>query len=561
MFDVLVVEPQRLIYVPLGGAGEIGMNMYAYGWGARGEERFILVDVGVTFPSMDGTPGVDLITADPGWIAQQSDRIDAIIVTHAHEDHIGALGVLYDRLNAPIYARRFTARVAEAKLIDWGRDLGALNVVEAFPQMTKVGPFSFGLLPVTHSIPEASGLVIDTPKGRVVHTGDLKLDPNPIVGEAFDEALFRKVAKPGIKALVCDSTNVFSPQAGRSESELANPITELVKSAQGLMVATTFASNVARLKSLAEAGVNAGRSVCILGRSMQRMLGYARDTNVLGDFPATVALEDAQHIPRENLMLIVTGSQGERRAASAHLANGKYLGFDMREGDMFLFSSKTIPGNEVGVGRIINALVEQGVHVIDDSSGHYHVSGHANRPDLARLHEIFNPECLIPMHGEARHLYEHKRLAESGGRQALIVPNGAIANLSADVPSIEDHVETGRLYLDGKVLIGSHDGVVLDRMRMAIRGLVIASVIIEEGEFVGVWVEGLGLPQPNQGHEDLVSILEDEIENELLSVSRKTLRDDDAVIERVERRISFVCKEWIGKKPVARVLVERLEAE
>ncbi|MEM9212188.1 MAG: ribonuclease J, partial [Pseudomonadota bacterium] len=234
------------------------MNMYAYGWGLPGKERFVLVDMGVTFPSMDSTPGVDLIVADPGWIADQSDRIDGIIITHAHEDHIGALGMIYDRVAAPVFCRRFTSLVARTKLQDWNRDPEVVHMVAAFPEMTKIGPFNIGILPVPHSIPEASGLVIDTPVGRVVHTGDLKLDPEPIVGEAYDPKLFADVAKPGIQALVCDSTNVFSPQRGRSEATLREPIREMIAEATGLMVATTFASNIARLKTLAQAGVEAG---------------------------------------------------------------------------------------------------------------------------------------------------------------------------------------------------------------------------------------------------------------------------------------------------------------
>ncbi|MEO1563360.1 MAG: ribonuclease J [Pseudomonadota bacterium] len=553
------MSQERLIYVPLGGAGEIGMNMYAYGWGRPGKERFILVDLGVTFPSMDGTPGVDLITADPGWIADQADRIDGIIITHAHEDHIGALGMLYDRLSAPVYCRRFTALVAESKLDAWNRDTSVVRVLAPYPEMTKIGPFTVGIMPVPHSIPEASGLVIDTPVGRVVHTGDLKLDADPIVGEPFDPDFFKSIAQDGVKALVCDSTNVFSPHPGRSEAELRAPIRDLVVSAHGLVVATTFASNIARLKTLAQAGEEAGRSVCVLGRSMQRMMGYARDAEVLGSFPPIVALEDAQDIPRSNLMLIVTGSQGERRAASAQLASGKYLGFEMKEGDMFLFSSKTIPGNEVGVARVINALAEQGVRVIDDSTPEYHVSGHANRPDLSKVHELFKPEMLIPMHGEYRHLVEHARLATSNDLPSLVVPNGAVADLTGDVPEVVDNVETGRLYLDGHELIGAFDGVVLERVRMATRGMVAASVILEGDDLVGVWVEALGLPDPKRVDNELAVILESDLEDEVELTPVKTRRNDDTLIERLERRIAHSTNDLVGKKPVVRVLLNRLE--
>ena len=555
------MSTDRLIYVPLGGAGEIGMNMYAYGYGPEGREEFLLVDVGVTFPSMESTPGVDLIVADPGWIADQRDRIAGIIITHAHEDHIGALGMIFDRIAAPVYCRRFTSIVARAKMQDWNRDPDNITMVAAYPEMTQIGPFNVGIMPVPHSIPEASGLVIDTPVGRIVHTGDLKLDPNPIVGEAFDPEFYAEIASKGVKALVCDSTNVFSRSPGRSEAELNKPIQELITNAGGLMVAATFASNIARLKTLAQAGFDAGRSVCVLGRSMQRMLGFARDANILSDFPPLVDLEQAQEIPRGNLMLIVTGSQGERRAASAQLANGKYLGFQMKEGDTFLFSSKTIPGNEVGVARIINELASQGVRVIDDAVPDYHVSGHANRPDLQRIHEIFHPEMLIPMHGEYRHLLEHANLARQSGIVSEVVPNGAIADLTGHAPEIVNHVEAGRLYLDGSELIGAFDGIVLDRIRMATRGMVAASVIMEDDSLLGIWVEVLGLADPSTSDLELASILEEELEAEIDITPPRALKNDDDVIERLERRISRITRELIGKKPVSRVLLNRIEAE
>ena len=351
---------ERLIYLPLGGAGEIGMNAYVYGYGAPDKERLILVDMGVTFPDMDGTPGVDLILPDLSWLIERKDRLDAIFFTHAHEDHVGAVGHLWESLGAPVYARAFTANIARHKLDDRGLPGSAVQTVSPWPEATKAGPFTVHFLPVSHSIPESSGLVIDTEAGRVVHTGDFKLDETPMVGEPFDPALWSEVAKPGVRALVCDSTNVFSRHAGRSEATVGAEIETLVREAGQMVVATTFASNVARVKTLAEAGVRAGRSVCLLGRAMRRMIEAAVETGGLTGFPSVVSGEDAASIPRENLMLLVTGSQGERRAASAQLARGKYRGLEMKAGDLFLFSSKTIPGNERGVIRIINQCSESG---------------------------------------------------------------------------------------------------------------------------------------------------------------------------------------------------------
>jgi len=555
-----MTSKNKLIYLPLGGAGEIGMNMYLYGYGPKGKERFILADVGVTFPAMDGTPGVDLIMADTKFIQDRADRLDAIFITHAHEDHIGAIGLLWPRLKAPIYCRKFTAAVARAKMEDRNQNPDLIEVLPPYPEMQKVGPFKVGILPVPHSIPEASGLVIETPDQRIVHTGDLKLDPDPVVGEPFNPEMFKALGDKGVDVLVCDSTNVFSHKQNKSEATLVKPIADMIKGASGMVVATTFASNVARLKTLAQAGVDAGRSVCVLGRSMQRMLGYAHATGVLDNFPPTIELEDVPNVPRENLMLLVTGSQGEGRAASAQLARGKYLGITMQEGDTFLFSSKTIPGNEVSVGRIINSFAMQGVNVIDDSAEIYHVSGHANRPQLEEIHRLLKPKTLIPMHGEYRHLKEHADLAASKGIKSIVAPNGSVVEIDAKGAKVVDHIETGRTYLDGTRLIGAYDGVVLDRIRMATRGTVAVSLVLEGTDILGVWAEPIGLPQTDLNEDSLPDMMEEQIEAVLAKAKARTLKDDEEVEKLVSRAVSKVCKDEVGKKPVTRILINRLEA-
>ena len=555
-----MTSKNKLIYLPLGGAGEIGMNMYIYGYGPKGKERFILADVGVTFPAMDGTPGVDLIMADTKFIQERADRLDAIFITHAHEDHIGAIGLLWPRLEAPIYCRKFTAAVARAKMQDRNQNPDMIEILPPYPEMKTVGQFKVGILPVPHSIPEASGLVIETPDHRIVHTGDLKLDPNPGVGEPFDPEMFAELGKKGVDVLVCDSTNIFSTKPGRSEATLVKPIAKMIKGANGMVVATTFASNVARLKTLAQAGIDAGRSVCVLGRSMQKMLGYAHATGVLDNFPPTIELEDIPNIPRENLMLLVTGSQGEGRAASAQLARGKYLGITMQKGDTFLFSSKTIPGNEISVGRIINSFALQGVNVIDDSAEIYHVSGHANRPDLEEVHRLLKPKTLIPMHGEYRHLKEHADLATSNGINSLIAINGSIVEFSSKGAKVVDHIQTGRTYLDGSRLIGAFDGVVLERIRMATRGMAAVSLVIENNDILGVWVELIGLPETEAHEDDLPEMIEEQIENALTKSKGKFLKDDHEVEKLVSKIVSKVCKNEIDKKPVTRIMINRLES-
>ncbi|MEO0372368.1 MAG: ribonuclease J [Pseudomonadota bacterium] len=551
---------KRVVYLPLGGAGEIGMNAYVYGVGAPGKERFILVDLGVAFPDMDGTPGVDLIFPDISWLEERKDRLEAVFVTHAHEDHVGAVAHYYDRLGAPIYARAFTANIARRKMDDRGHPERAVITASPWPEVVEVGPFKVGFVPISHSIPESSGLVIDTPAGRVVHSGDFKIDADPVVGEAFDEDLWSGLSEPGVMALMCDSTNVFNDHPGRSEGTLGPEIESLIAGAKGMFVATTFASNVARVKTLAQAADRAGRSVCLMGRAMRRMIEASVETGVLTGFPKTVTIEDARSIPRENLALIVTGSQGERRAASAQLANGKYNGMELKSGDLFLFSSKTIPGNERGVNRIINLFSEKGVDVVDDSSGRYHVSGHANRPDLQRLHQMVRPKIVVPMHGEHRHLREHVKLAKQGQFDAVLAPNGTMIELTDQGASVAEYVETGRVYLDGQVQVGAMDGVVRDRIRMALNGHVMVNLILDENDdpLGDPWCEVMGLAETGNSRAPLVDVLEEDLSQFIGRAGDKTLTDDDKIEEGMRRVVRQTAMAEIGKKPEVTVIVSRL---
>ncbi|MDJ0638240.1 MAG: ribonuclease J [Paracoccaceae bacterium] len=553
------MSSERLIYLALGGAGEIGMNTYVYGWGAPGKERLILADVGVTFPDMDSSPGVDIIFADIEWLAERADRIEGIFITHAHEDHVGAVGHLWDRLKAPVYARAFTGHHARRKIEEYGHDPETVNIVAPWPEQIEVGPFKVGFAPISHSIPESSALIIDTPGGRIVHTGDFKLDATPIVGEPFDEAFWADIGKGGVHALVCDSTNVFSPKPGRSEATVGPEIVKLVENAPGMVVATTFASNVARVKTLAEAGEAAGRSICLLGRAMRRMIEASVLTGVVTDFPKTISPEEAEDIPRQNLMLLVTGSQGERRAASAALSRGKYLGLELAEGDTFLFSSKTIPGNEKGVIRVMNALSEKGVDVVDDGTDIYHVSGHANRPDLDRMHKLIDPKMVVPMHGEHRHLREHAKLAETNGAASVVAVNGSMVDLTGDAPKIVEYIEAGRTYLDGSVQIGALDGIVRNRLRMAMNGHVIVSVIMEDDELVGEpWVDLMGLPETGSSNAPLQDVLEEDLSQLIGRASRTTRADDDDLEDDIRKAVRKSADDEIGKKPEVTVVISRL---
>ena len=553
------MSQNRLIYLPLGGAGEVGMNCYVYGYGPRDKERLIVVDLGITFPDMDTSPGVDIILPDIAWLEARKDRIDGVFITHAHEDHVGAVGHTFSQLNSPIYARAFTANIARRKLSEHGVAANAVTVMAAWPDTVKLGPFKVGFLPISHSIPESSGLVIDTPDGRIVHTGDFKLDKTPLIGEGWDPVLWGEISKPGVKALVCDSTNVFSKTAGRSEATLGDNITSLVANAKQMVIATTFASNLARVKTLADAGHRAGRSVCLMGRAMGRMVDAAKESGVLDDFPSTISPEEALDVPRGNLMLLVTGSQGERRAASAQLANGKYRGHILKDGDLFLFSSKVIPGNERGVIKIVNQLSEIGVDVVDDEGGAYHVSGHANRPDLETMHAAIQPQILVPMHGEHRHLREHAKLGIAKGISSVVAVNGMVINLSGNAPKVDEYVETGRTYLDGSIKISALDGVVRDRIRMALNGHVMVSLILDEGGPLGEpWCEIRGLPEMGVSRADLIEVIEEDLNQFVMRASRKTMRDDKKLEDELRRIVRHSAQAEIGRKPEVTVVLSRM---
>ena len=554
------MSENRFIYLPLGGAGEIGMNVYVYGYGYADKERLIIVDLGVSFPDMDSSPGVDLILPDISWLIERRDRIEAIFITHAHEDHIGALALLWEKLGAPVYARSFTANVARRKMLEKNQPENVVNTTSIWPETVAAGPFEVAFVPISHSIPESSSLLIKTPAGRIIHSGDFKLDKTPIVGEAFDPGLWHEVVRDGITALVCDSTNVFTDEPGRSEGTLGDEIEALVASAPNMVVATTFASNIARLKTLAVAGERAGRSICLLGRAMHRMVEVAIETGVLTEFPHFVSPQEAKEIPRQHLMLLVTGSQGERRAASAQLSSGKFQGIELKEGDLFLFSSKTIPGNERAVIRIINQLSEKGVDVVDEANGLYHVSGHANRPDIKELHNLVQPQIVVPMHGEHRHLREHCKLAGESGKTSLICVNGMMAEISGNEPRIVDNIDTGRLYLDGKIQYGAKDGVIRDRIRMGLNGIVLVNIVMDdEDEILGEpWVELRGLPEIGYSDISITDILEEDLSQYLGRADSRTLEDDEAIEAGLIKAVRHSCMSEIGKKPEVVVIISRL---
>ncbi|MEM8792109.1 MAG: ribonuclease J [Pseudomonadota bacterium] len=554
-------KSKELVYLALGGAGEIGMNCYLYGLGSGDDRDWIMVDLGIGFGDMETSPGVELVLPDIEFITSRRKRLKAIFITHAHEDHIGAIPHLWKRLETPVYARRFTAEVIRRKLAETDIDPGIVHVVGTGERIP-AGDFEVEFLPITHSIPEASMLAIHTPKGTIVHSGDFKLDPSPQMGDPVDLGIYEKLGEQGVLAFACDSTNVFLEGESRSEEQIVGNLERVISEAKGAVAATTFASNVARLRTLAVAAQNSGRSVVVAGRAMRRMIEVAVETGLLTDFPTVTREEDADAIPRENLFYLVTGSQGEGRAAIARIAQGSHPSVKLKEGDTVLFSSKTIPGNEAAIYRLYNRLSEQGIRVIDGEMEAIHVSGHARRGDLERMVEILKPRVSLPIHGEHRHLVEHADQAKAWGVQPVVAPNGSIARLDGNKPEVVEYVETGRVYLDGTAHVGAFDGVIRERLKLARQGHVSVSVVVDEdGDLIAdPQVQCLGAPKDGEGwsaplDEMLASAIDEAIER----APTKVKRTDQSIEELVNRAIRTVTNPSWGKKPVTTVMVTRLE--
>ena len=550
-------DDSELVFAPLGGLGEIGMNCALYGIGPKKARKWLMVDLGLAFGG-DELPGVDLVMPDLAFIERVKRDLVGIIITHAHEDHIGALAEMWPRVGAPVYMTRFAAGLAEARRLgEPGAPKLPITIVRQ-GQRIDIGPFNVEFIAVAHSIPESCALAIRTPAGLVVHSGDWKIDATPLVGSTTDEARFRELGEEGVLALVCDSTNVMREGQSPSEADVEKSLSEIVGRAKGRVVLTTFASNVARLRAAAEAGLANGRQVMVLGRAIERVIAVARECGMLDGLPPFLSVDTFDRLPRDKVLALATGSQGEPRAALARMAEDEHPNARLVAGDTVIFSSRTIPGNEKGVGRIINGLALQGVDVITDRNQLVHVSGHPRRAELEQLYAWLKPRIAVPAHGEPMHLTEHVAFAKAQGvREVVRAFNGDVVRLKGGEARVIDQIAHGRRYKDGDILLAAEDGCVAERRKLAFAGIVsIAIALSAKGDMAGdPDVMIAGLPKATREGGAIDALIDTAIFETFEGLPRGKRRDPDFVSTAVERSVRNAVNSVWGKKPLVHVLV------
>jgi len=540
----MIIPGEELLFLALGGSGEIGMNVNLYG--CRGQ--WLMVDLGLTFAGSE-YPGIELILPDLDFIEQQPERLAGIVLTHGHEDHIGALPYLAEELKSPLYATPFTAGLIAGKLEEEGlTGIVPLNIVERGGTL-ELGPFKVTFVALSHSIPEGNGLLIETPFGNIFHTGDWKIDETPVIGEAPSDAAMRAVGDKGILALVCDSTNVFQDKASGSEEGVHAGLRAQVEKAKGRVLVTTFASNAARLQPIGRVAVETGRRVCIAGRSLERILRVAQATGYLRDFPPPLSFDEAMRMPRRDVLIIATGGQGEPRAALGRVASGNHE-LKLGDGDTVIFSSRIIPGNEIAIGRIMNQLSELGVNIVTEKQSHVHVSGHPGRPELVQMYEWVRPDIVVPVHGEQRHMRAQAQLAfDSGVPKAVYQTNGTVIRLSPDGPEPVDHVLTGQLVLDGDVILPAGGATVNERRKIGYGGVIVVTVPVGgDNRLAGTpSVRPFGVP------------VEDDRDDFIADATDAAARayEPDAEVEKAREAVRLAVRRcatlWTGKKPLVDV--------
>jgi ribonuclease J len=542
-----VTPRNELLFLALGGSGEIGMNVNLYGC----DGKWLMVDCGITFGDAS-YPGIDVILPDLQFIEDRVDDLLGIVLTHGHEDHIGALPYLAADLGVPLYATPFTAGLIHGKLAEEGiDDRVELNVVKEEGPFD-IGPFTITYTPLAHSIPEGNAVLIETPYGKVFHTGDWKLDEAPSLGGSATAEELTAIGDKGVLALVCDSTNVFNPEASGSEADVRKGLDEVVAGAKGRVLVTTFASNAARLQTLGEVARDTGRELCVAGRSLDRIIRVAKATGYLRDFPELIDFDKAMTLPASRVLIVATGGQGEPRAALNRIAEGSHV-LKLHQGDLVVFSSRQIPGNEIAIGKIMNTLADKGVDIITDRQAFVHVSGHPGRPELAEMYKWIRPEIIVPVHGEIRHMHEQARFAlEQGVPKAVKQQNGEIIRLAPNGPAKIGHATVGRLVLDGDVILPADGATMGERRRIALYGQMSVAVAIDrKGKLLGApQIRVQGVPV-EEDRDDLIEAAADAAAEAV----KKDWRDSEKLRESLRLAVRRVAVRFTGKKPVVDVLL------
>jgi ribonuclease J len=549
------MKNNELVFVALGGTGVIGMNLSAYGFGPAAKRQWLIVDCGVAFAGPD-LPGIDLIMPDIRFLEGERKNIAGMIITHGHEDHIGALFDLYPKLKCPLYATPFTAALIEAKRMQ-EKNVPKLPIQEVLPSSRiDVGAFNVEFISVAHSIPESQSLAIRTEAGLVVHSGDWKIDLTPVLGPPTDEKRFRELGEEGVLAYICDSTNAVREGKSPSESDVAKELAKIMMAAKNRIAVTTFASNVSRVKSVALAAKEAGRHVILVGRAMERVIGVARDQGLLEGVPPFLSVESYDKLPRNKTVLVLTGSQGEPRAAMARVAEDQHPDVTLSKGDTVIFSSRPIPGNEKSIGNIINGLIKQGIEVITDRTHLVHVSGHPRIGEMEQMYSWLKPHISIPVHGEALHMNEHAALARRMNvPEVMLIEDGDMLLLARE-PKIIDDVPSGRLLKDGDLLIEEAEKTVGERRKLAASGIIITAIVVDDkGEILtDPELELIGLPINTK-----TGVFREQLEealDEVLDNLPKARRKDPALLsESCEKTLKSKAKMLWGKKPIVVVQV------
>jgi len=553
------MSKKELVFLPLGGSGEIGMNMNLYGFGTPNNRQWLMIDCGVMFGNLT-TPGIDLICPDPSYILEERDALLGLLLTHGHEDHIGAVAHLAPLLGCPVYATPFTANLVQRKLSEREIKGVDLNIIEMDARFS-LGPFDIEYVTLTHSIPEPSGVVLRTPLGTIFHTGDWKIDKAPTLGPDLDSAAIEKLGDDGLLAMVCDSTNVLSKGTSGSETDVRKSLTKLIAAQKGRVAVTTFASNVSRVVSICEAAAAADRSVCLLGRSMLRIVDAAREVGLLPEHLSFVEPKDAGHLPRRHILYLCTGSQGESRAALARIARNEHRDLTLSEDDTVIFSSKIIPGNDREIYDLQNLLVDLGIKVITEKDEFVHVSGHPCQDELRQMYGWARPQISIPVHGEARHLEAHADMAlDLGVKESYSPRNGDLIRVAPNGPELIDEVPAGRMHIDGEIMLPDGAAPLRQRRKLSTSGMVVVSIVLDRKQRIlgAVEISGHGVVMDEEPGGSTCDLLADEIEEAVEGLKLSKRQDDEAVELVVKRAARVYFDQHWGKRPFITTLIHRI---